>query len=109
MHCPSKHLLDQSQQVKRLSVRRSNVFIVNSENNLHHFLPFLLLTIIGKTFIGIASSDYDTISIYTMHNKLLQRFLSNNKALLSSTRTSYINGKKISIGMFKKEAIFCYI
>ena len=35
-----------------------------------------------------------------MHNKLSHGFFSNNKALLSSTRTSYIIVKKgISIGM----------
>ena len=34
-----------------------------------------------------------------MHNKLLHRSFSNNKALLSTTRTSYTIVKKISIGM----------
>ena len=42
-----------------------------------------------------------------MQNQLLQRLLSNNKALLSSKRTSYIIVlKKMSVGVFKKEAIF---
>ena len=78
----------------------NNVFIVNSEPNSHHFLLFLLLSLNRKIFTEIVSSDYDTISsIHTvlnkllhsiMHNKLLCRFFSNNKVVLSSTRTSYI-------------------
>ena len=52
----------------------------------------------------LVSSDYDAISI--MQNKLLHRFFSNNKVLLSSTHTSYIFLKKISLGMFKKNQSF---
>ena len=42
-----------------------------------------------------------------MHEKLLVfKYFSNNKALMSSTYTSYITVKKISIGMFKKKSSF---
>ena len=41
-------------------------------------------------FIGIASFVDD---IYAMHIKLLHRSFSNDKALLSSTRISYITVK----------------
>ena len=38
-----------------------------------------------------------------MHNKILHRFFSNNKALLSRTRTSFAN---LHVRIFKKEANF---
>ena len=38
-----------------------------------------------------------------MHNKILHRFLSNNRALLSRTRTSFAN---LHLRIFKKEANF---
>ena len=44
-----------------------------------------------------------------MHNKLLHRFFSNNDALLSNARTSYIIVKKISIGMFKKNNFLLFL
>ena len=38
-----------------------------------------------------------------MHNKILHRFFSNNKALLSRIRTSFAN---LNVRIFKKEANF---
>ena len=38
-----------------------------------------------------------------MHNKILHRFFSNNKALLSRARTSFAN---LHVRIFKKEANF---
>ena len=52
------------------NLRRSNVFIVNSKHNSHHFLAFLLLNLNKKIFLGCLFSDYDTIS-NIMLNKLL--------------------------------------
>ena len=66
---------------------------------------FLLLTLNRKIFIGRAFPGYD---IHIMYYKLLHRFASNSKALLSTTRTNCIIVKKRSIGMFKKEVIFYY-
>ena len=45
------------------SLGRSNVFLVNSEHNSHHFLAFLLLNLNRKMFIGTAVSGYDPMSI----------------------------------------------
>ena len=48
--------------------------MVNSEHNSHHFLVFLLLNLNWKMFIGTASSDYDTISIYCIINSHIHFF-----------------------------------
>ena len=72
-------------KVNKWSLRsrhRCNVFILNSAHDSHHFLEFLLLTINRKMFIWIASSDYDTISVYI-------DFFQTIMVLLSSTRTNY--------------------
>ena len=43
------------------------------------------------------------IQYHLMHNKILHRFFSNNKALLSRIRTSFAN---LNVRIFKKEANF---
>ena len=63
--------LVQSKQEKRsksTSFKCSNVFIVNCEHNSHRFPVFLMLNLNRKMFIGTASFDYDTISIYCIIN-----------------------------------------
>ena len=72
---------------------------------MHHFLEFLLLTFSREE--GYWDSFFRLwYNICIIYNKLLHRFFSNNKALLSSIRTSYIIVLKKSIGILKKEAIF---
>ena len=61
----------------------------------------LLLNLNRKKFIWIASSDYETISIYIEFFQIIKRCCQ-----VHVQATSLF--KIITIGMFQKEAIFCY-
>ena len=78
------------------------MIILKSEHNSHHFLVFLLLAWNRKMFIWIASSDYDTISIYI---DLFQTI----KCCFQVHVQTISLFKKIRIGMFKKEGIFLFL
>ena len=73
--------------------------ILKSKHNSHHFLVFLLLTSSSKMFIWIASSDYDTISIYIDFFQTIKRCCQVHVQVTSLF-------KKISIGMLKKKQFF---
>ena len=68
-------------------------------NIIHAIFEFLLLTLNRKIFIWIASSDYETISIYKDFFQTIKRCC---QVHVQGTLLFQI----ISIGMFQKEAIF---
>ena len=70
-------------------------------NIIHTIFESLLLTLNRKIFIQIASSDYETISIYI-------NFFQTIKRCCQVHVQATLLFKIISIGMFQKEAIFCY-
>ena len=76
-------------------------------NIIHTIFESLLLTLNRKIFIWIASSDYETISIYIDFFQTIKRCCQ-----VHVQATLFF--KIISIGMFQKEAIFvtvrvCYM
>ena len=64
-------------------------------------LFFTIAALNKKMFIWIASSDYETISIYIDFFQIIKRCCQ-----VHVQTTSLF--KIISVGMFQKEAIFCY-
>ena len=70
-------------------------------NIIQTIFELLLLTLNRKKFIWIASSDYETISIYIIFFQIIKRCC---QVHVQATSMFEI----ISIGMFQKEAIFCY-
>ena len=80
-------------KVNTRSQRRLNVCILTSGYNSHHF---------RVTVADFKGENIYLDSLFWIWNCIyLHRFFSNNKALLSSTRT-----KIISIGMFQKKQYF---
>ena len=71
-------------------------------NIIHTIFESLLLTSNRKKFIRIASSDYETISIYIDFFQIIKRCCQVHVQVTSLF-------KKVSIGMFKKVAIFTYL
>ena len=65
------------------------------------FESLLLATLNRKKFIWIASSDYETISVYIDFLQIIKRCCEVHVQTTSLFRI-------IAIGMFQKEAIFCY-
>ena len=61
-------------------------------------LFFTIAALNKKMFIWIASSDYETISIYIIYFQIIKLCCQIHVSLFEI----------ISIGMFQKEAIFCY-
>ena len=78
---------------------------------MYLFLEFLLQTL-NRTKGYWDSFFWLWYNICIIQNKLLHRFFSNNKALFSRIRTSYIifffKKRHWKTSLFKKEAIFCY-
>ena len=70
-------------------------------NIIHTIFESLLLTLNRKIFIQIASSDYETISIYI-------DFFQTIKCCCQVHVQATLLFKIISIGMFQKEETFCY-
>ena len=70
-------------------------------NIIQTIFESLLLTLNRKKFIWIASSDYETISIYIIFFQIIKRCC---QVHLQATSMFEI----ASIGIFQKEAIFCY-
>ena len=70
-------------------------------NIIHTIFESLLLTLNRKNFIWIASSEYETISIYIIFFQTIKRCC---QVHLQTT----LLFKTTSIGMFQKEAIFRY-
>ena len=68
---------------------------------IHTIFESLLLTLNRKIFISIASSDYETISIYI-------DFFQKIKRCCQVHVQATLLFKIISNEMFQKEAIFCY-
>ena len=68
-------------------------------NIIHTIFQSLLLTLNRKKFIWVASSDYEAISICIEFFQTIKRCC---QVHIQATLLS----KKISIGMFQKEAIF---
>ena len=68
-------------------------------NKIHTIFESLLLTLNSKIFIWIASSDYETISIYIDFFQTIKRCC---QVYVQAT----LLFKIISNGMFQKEAIF---
>ena len=64
-------------------------------------LFFTIAALNKKMFIWIASSDYETISIYIIFFQIIKRCC---QVHLQATSMFEI----ASIGIFQKEAIFCY-
>ena len=65
------------------------------------FESLLLATLNRKKFIWIASSDYETISVYIDFLQIIKRCCEVHVQTTSLFRI-------IAIGMFQKEASFCY-
>ena len=70
-------------------------------NIIQTIFESLLLTLKRKKYIRIASSDYETIFIYVEFFQIIKRCCQ-----VHVQATSLF--KIITIGMFQKEAIFCY-
>ena len=70
-------------------------------NIIQTIFESILLTLKRKKFIWIASSDYETIFIYVEFFQIIKRCCQ-----VHVQATSLF--KIITIGMFQKEAIFCY-
>ena len=70
-------------------------------NIIQTIFESLFLTLKKKKFIWIASSGYETISIYIEFFQIIKRCCQ-----VHVQATSLF--KIITIGMFQKEAIFCY-
>ena len=70
-------------------------------NIIQTIFESLFLTLKKKKFIWIASSGYETISIYIEFFQIIKRCCQ-----VHVQATSLF--KIISVGMFQKEAIFCY-
>ena len=70
-------------------------------NIIHTIFESLLLTLNRKIFIWIASSNYENKSIYIDFFQTIKRCCQ-----VHVQATSLF--KIISVGMFQKEAIFCY-
>ena len=70
-------------------------------NIIQTIFESLFLTLKNKKFIWIASSGYETISIYIEFFQIIKRCCQ-----VHVQATSLF--KIITIGMFQKEAIFCY-
>ena len=70
-------------------------------NIIHIIFESLSLTLNRKIFIPIASSNYETISIDI-------DFFQTIKRCCQVQAQATLLFKMISIGMFQKEAIFCY-
>ena len=70
-------------------------------NIIHTIFESLLLTLNGKLFIWIASSDYESISIYI-------DFFQTIKHCCQVHVQATLLFKMISIGMFQKKVSFCY-
>ena len=70
-------------------------------NIIHTIFESLLLTLNRKIFIWVASSDYETISIYI-------EFFQTIKRCCQVHVQATLLLKIINIGMFQKEAICCY-
>ena len=70
-------------------------------NIIHTIFESLLLTLNGKIFIQIASSDYETISIYI-------DFFQTKRCCQVHVQAA-LQFKIISDGMFLKETIFSYV
>ena len=64
-------------------------------------LFFTIATLNRKMFFWIASSDYETMFIYLLFFQIIKRCC---QVHVEATSAFEI----ISIGMFQKEAIFCY-
>ena len=69
-------------------------------NIIHTIVESLLLTLNRKKFIWVAFSDYETTSICIEFFQTIKRCC---QVHVQATLLS----KKLSIGMFQKEAIFC--
>ena len=69
-------------------------------NIIHTIFESLFLTLNRKTFIWVASSDYEGISIFI-------EFFQTIKCCCQVHVQATLLSKKLSIGMFQKEAIFC--
>ena len=90
----------------KVNMRNTQIVVVLmslflTQNIIHNIFEPLLLTLNRKKFIWIASSDYKTISIYIGFFHIIKRCCQ-----VHVQATSLF--KVITIGMFQKEAVFCY-